>query len=226
MKLAIISDIHGNLQALESVMKSIENKKVDQVVCLGDIVGYGANPEECVELIRSSGFPTVLGNHDEAATEKGIPEYFNHWALEAILWSRDRLSKNSKTFLHNLPFKMEFGDICLTHASPRKPELWTYLITHGQALPEFQYFSQSVCFIGHSHFPVVFTESEGSRRIINVGSVGQPRDHDPRSCYGIYDDKSLNFEWVRVEYDIKCAASAIVNAGLPKFLANRLMSGT
>lgn len=225
MKLALISDIHGNLTALEAVMKSIQTEGVDQIVCLGDIVGYGPKPNECVELIQHHMIPTVLGNHDEASIGEGDISNFNHWATLAIHWVSSILSKNSVDFIKSLQFTYEFEDHFLTHASPDKPHTWRYLTSSSDVQDSFAAFRQKICFVGHTHIPCRKNERNGGRSIINVGSVGQPRDRNPKACWGLYVSEEERFEWLRVEYDISETAYQIRDAGLPVFLADRLAQG-
>ena len=224
MKLAFISDIHGNLPALEAVLKSIAVEGADRIICLGDLVGYGASPNECVDIIRERKIPCLLGNHDEAAVGRGVINYFNPLAREAIIWTMNRLTPQSRLFLESLPFIAGEDGMRLVHSSPHEPEAWHYLYTQSEARLAFRAFSEPVCFFGHTHFPVIFSD-ENERRLINVGSVGQPRDRDPRACWGLYRSEMRAFQWVRVEYPIEQAAQMIRDAGLPPFLAQRLFSG-
>jgi len=225
LKIAIISDIHGNLVALEAVMDSIRSEGVDRVVCLGDVVGYGARPNECVDVIRSNEIPCILGNHDEGAIGLGDINYFNQWAREAILWTSVSLNEKSKEFLMSLKFTYEIEDMLFVHASPYEPKSWHYIFSEYEARLSFSSFKQQVCFVGHTHIPAVFSEPDGRRHIINVGSVGQPRDHDPRACWELYETDPEKFKLIRVEYDVEEASSQIIAEALPGFLADRLKSG-
>ncbi|MCF7811864.1 metallophosphatase family protein [bacterium] len=223
--MAVISDIHGNLQALEAVLTSIDDEHVDKVFCLGDIVGYGARPNECINLICTRQIPCILGNHDEAALGTGDIENFNLFAREAIIWTTSVLDSDSKAVLSGLKMTMSVNNILFVHSEPCQPKAWHYLISQADALRAFESFNQHICFIGHSHNPLMFKEPGSKRRIINVGSVGQPRDHDPRACWGLYDSNEDDFKWIRVEYPVRVTGKQIIEAGLPGFLADRLISG-
>lgn len=226
MRLAVISDIHGNLPALEVVMASMHTEGVDQVVCLGDIVGYGARPNECISLIQDGKIPCVLGNHDEAAIGAGDIDNFNPWAKEAINWTAEKLDRSSRQFLSELKLSLETEEVFFVHATPNEPGAWYYLFSAIEAHHSFNAFKQQVCFIGHSHIPGIFTETNGKKRIINVGSVGQPRDRDPRTCWGLYDTVIGDFKCIRAEYQYEKAKQQILDEKLPQFLAYRLLSGT
>lgn len=247
MRVAILSDIHGNLEALEAVLADARELGYDRLVCLGDIVGYGADPEECVLRIRESawsdeiGLVVVQGNHD-AAVAGGDDRYFNPDARRAVGWTRDNLSPQSIEWLGRLPLEKRFESMYFVHSSPFEPAEWNYVTTMNEAWAAFQYFPEQLGFIGHSHVPFsvsldadqtriqVEPDDEihlhpGSRYLTNVGSVGQPRDSDPRACYIICDDALGLIERRRVEYDIESAAEKIRTAGLPAFLADRLSKG-
>lgn len=241
MKYAIISDIHGNLEALESVLKDIEKKNVDSILCLGDVVGYGPNPNECVEIIKDKAEITLAGNHDYAPLGKIDLTYFNPWARSAIEWTSNELKESSIDYLLSLPLKIELDGFTIVHATPYRPEEWNYIITIGDAVKNFPEFNGQVCFIGHSHVPMIvaFTQEEeyrvikdnplqfeeDTRYIINVGSVGQPRDLNPKASYGILDNTEHAFELLRVDYDIPTTQKKIRDTDLPDFLAERLELG-
>lgn len=241
MKLAIISDIHGNLEALSSVSASIEGQDVDRIVFVGDAVGYGADPVGVIEMVRSMADVAVVGNHDYVACGKEEPSYFNVYASRAIMWTRNRLSAADTDYLRSLDVMVLVGDLTIVHATPLNPLDWDYLYTVEQAAVNYEAFATGLCFIGHSHVPGVFcmdgegrvsigdTDSlrleEGCRYIVNVGSVGQPRDRDPRSCYVIYDTEKRSVDFLRVEYDVPAAQEKIMRAGLPPQLATRLAIG-
>ncbi|MBN2565912.1 MAG: metallophosphoesterase family protein, partial [Candidatus Eisenbacteria bacterium] len=191
MRYAILSDIHGNLEALKEVLKAVDEAGVDRVICLGDVVGYGANPNEVIDLVRDRAETTIRGNHDQAAIDPAEEAYFNSWAVEAIRWTREQLTEDSLSFLKALPYVAHLEDVLLVHASPGQPEKWRYILSPQAAAGEFGAFEESFCFIGHSHVPMIVLRTEvgaselledevalpaGARVIMNVGSVGQPRD--------------------------------------------------
>ncbi|MFQ5823971.1 MAG: metallophosphoesterase family protein [bacterium] len=241
MRYAIISDIHGNLEALQKVLAEIDKKQVDEILCLGDIVGYGPNPNECVNIIREIAKVTLAGNHDYAPLGKLDVSYFNPWARSAIHWTADELTQSSRDFLLSLPLKIERDGLTIVHSTPYNPEEWNYIITIGDAVRNFPEFSDKVCFVGHSHVPIIMSENENvdyhvvrenplklkrsTRYIINVGSVGQPRDLNPKAAYAIYDNSKKVYELFRVEYDIAETQRKIRITSLPEFLAERLEKG-
>jgi predicted phosphodiesterase len=241
MRYAVISDIHGNVEALGAVLADIEAQRVDEVVCLGDIVGYGADPNECVEAVRGAATKVVAGNHDWAAVDKLGLEYFNDAARRAAEWTGGVLAEENRRYLLERPLTALAGDdVFLVHSSPRSPDQWMYVFHPGQAARDFGAFSQSICFIGHTHQPAVFTDGGGfhlgesladfslgvgTRYIVNVGSVGQPRDGNPKAAYCIYDSEAQVLRLRRVEYDVVLSSEKIVQNGLPKSLAERLPLG-
>lgn len=240
MKLAILSDIHGNLEALEAVLTDVAGRHVDDVVCLGDFVGYGASPNECVERLRPAISGAVLGNHDAAAIGRLSLGDFNSDAATAARWTEQALSPDTRAYLDALPFTIERGAALLVHASPLEPGAWHYVLSPMDASEEFEAFTQPVCFIGHSHFPGAFEQAgedlrytrlaevpiaPGRRYIVNVPSVGQPRDSDPRAGYALWDDQRGVVQHVRLDYDVESAMKRIRDAGLPAFLAERLRWG-
>lgn len=226
MKIAVISDIHGNLAALEKVLIDVESKHIDKIVCLGDVVGYGARPNACVKRVRSAGITCALGNHDEAAFSPRNDQYFNFTALEAVQWTRGRLEPESLGFLSCLPISFEIQDCLFLHSSPSNPAAWLYIVNRFDAATEFDTFPHPICFVGHTHVPRIFkSKSPQKKMIVNVGSIGQPRDNDPRACWALFDSASGKIEFHRVEYPVRIAAEEILNAGLPPLLAERLFAG-
>jgi predicted phosphodiesterase len=250
VKRALISDIHANLEALRAVLNDIRQQGVDEIYCLGDIIGYGPNPCECIDQVLDLPL-VILGNHDQAALID--PEGFNPVALQAVYWTRDQMergpggsaARNRRwDFLGELPRMKNAGDQLYVHGSPRDP-------TTEYVFPEDIYNQRKMdalferipkyCFQGHTHIPGVFTESRrfvapedcgyvyklaGEKLMINVGSVGQPRDGDPRSCYVICDDQAGEVVFRRVEYEKQVTRDKIYNIpDLDNMLGDRLMSG-
>lgn len=239
-KIAIFSDIHGNLQALQAILNEIDSLKPDFILCCGDVVGYGANPNECCELLRERKIPTIAGNHDFAALGLIDITYFNDVARTAITWTADQLTSENANFLKNLPMSVPMEEMLFVHSSPYQPELWHYVITMGNARTAFQHFTEKVCFIGHSHTPFIVENfdnnltcpesptlkmRDNARYLVNVGSVGQPRDRNPDACFALYDRDSSILEIRRTNYDRAQAQTSIISAGLPKELAERLSYG-
>jgi predicted phosphodiesterase len=245
MRLMIFSDIHGNLGALESMLSDAEGRNIHRCICLGDIVGYGPYPNECIELVRSlKNCRCLAGNHDVAALWETSPYGMSLEGKEAILWTMDQLSKENKKFLGELPDSLDLADMTFVHANPYNPRGWRYVMDRKYALRSFAATKCRYLFIGHSHSPLIITRKHllavdlqsiaGSmrykigdtrRRIINCGSVGQPRDKDSRSCYLIYDSRIKQLEFYRVDYNIEKTARAILSAGLPSQLGKRLLKG-
>ncbi len=241
MIIAFISDVHANLEALQVTLADIEKQHVDRIHFLGDAVGYGPEPNPCVELIAANCDIKLLGNHDFAALGLETPDSFNEIARVSMEWTLKELSARSTTAMADFELEAIDGDFYMTHASPRTPDLWEYILDIDSACSQFEHFEQQVAFVGHSHLPAFFckraddtisqryiTESEldpDSRYIINVGSVGQPRDHDPRACYVTVDTKNNIIRYHRVEYDISKAIASIDSHGLPQILGERLLVG-
>jgi len=232
LRLAIISDIHGNLEALSSVFDDIAARQADKIICLGDVVGYGADPVACVRFIREHADTCVLGNHDAGVLAAAKRSFFNPAALEALLWTATRLGDEELTWLSSLPYRYSKDDMLFVHAAPRVPEQWEYVFGGMEARRYARHFHERLCFIGHSHVPDVFPldpevsrYDTSSRFMINVGSVGQPRDGDKRACYGFLDTVAGTYGHVRVEYDVAAAMAKILKAGLPRKLAERLRQG-
>ncbi len=232
MRIAVISDIHSNLQALTQALTLIDKRGVDKIFCLGDIVGYGGNPNECLDLIRKRVDVAVLGNHDLAALDPAHAEYFSKPGRIAVEWTHSVLSKENAQFLSSLPYTAKSDVFTVVHASPLEPDQWQYVLSLQVAKLQFPAFSTRVCFIGHTHVPAVcgedlktFVLKKDKRFLINVGSVGQPRDGNPMLSFGLFDTEAWKYENVRGNYDIDKAAQAIRSQGLPSTLANRLYQG-
>lgn len=252
MRRAIISDIHGNLEALTAVLADVEAQNVDELVCLGDVVGYGPNPCECLDVVMRRARFTILGNHDQAALFD--PDGFNPVALRAIYWTRDRLDDTSGgrqamanrrwDFISELEKHKKVDGIQYVHGSPRDP-------TNEYVFPETVYDVSKMrsmferieqcCFQGHTHMPGVFTEDlefvdpskcdhefelGKEKLMVNVGSVGQPRDENPRSCYVIFDTDKRRVQFRRVEYDVEATIQKIYAIReLDNMLGDRLRTG-
>ena len=244
MKYAIFSDVHGNLEALQAVVANAEKQGVAQWVCLGDMIGYGANPNECVETVRALGpLACLRGNHDAAVIDPRERVFFHEVALEGIQYSARHLSEDNIAYLRALPYEYrEHERFMAVHASPYHPEAWEYVLDQMGAERAFEAMKpHRLAFIGHSHAPVVFRddgsaqryptdhalqlEPERHRYVMNVGSVGQPRDGNPDASFVVYDDEKNTVRLVRVRYDREKAAEKILKAGLPPVLAERLLIG-
>jgi diadenosine tetraphosphatase ApaH/serine/threonine PP2A family protein phosphatase len=232
LKIGLISDIHGNLEALTAALRSLEKRRVDRLYCLGDVVGYGANPGECLELVREKAELQLMGNHDAAAAGIESLEKFNPYAREAAIWTQRILSGEQRQFLAGLPYEVIRGQMHLVHSAPAHPQGWDYIFSALDAYRQFGSAQAPDCFVGHSHLPGEYWEGaavgrreNAERRIINIGSVGQPRDRDSRLCFVIFDEESREVQFVREDYDVETASRKILEAGLPPFLAQRLFFG-
>lgn len=241
MRTLIISDIHANLNALQAVLNAAG--EVDQVWFLGDVVGYGPDPNECIQLLRSQpNLQALMGNHDAALMGFIAIDRFNHEAAEAIRVQAGTISQDSRVFLELLRLKLEIDDLTLVHGSPRNP-IWEYILGEGTAKANFYDFSTQGCLIGHTHVPSIFALNDAGsvttllpengdrwkptgRFIINPGSVGQPRNFDPRAAFVIWDEEEDTFLFRRVPYDIESVAERILRSGIPKRQATRLWIGT
>ncbi|MBE0408878.1 MAG: metallophosphoesterase family protein [Anaerolineales bacterium] len=241
MHILVISDIHANIVALEAVLA--DAAKVDATWCLGDLVGYGPNPNECVSRIRNlPNIVCLIGNHDAASIDLIDTFTFNDEARQAIFWTQQNLTHTNKDYLKTLPSTKEIGAFTLVHGSPRHP-VWEYLLDTYTATINFRHFDSSFCLVGHSHIPVIYQLLDGStsadlhipqpnqithltpRSILNPGSVGQPRDRDPRAAYAILDPDELTWEIHRVPYDIKEVQARMKQANMPDRHILRLESG-
>ncbi len=239
MKFAIIADIHGNLEAFQTVLEDIQAQKCTHIACLGDVVGYGANPKECLDIVRQMNIPCVKGNHDEMCSIDDNMEGFNPAAAEAVLWTRQQLNEDDKKWLRDLKYIRLVTSFTIVHATLDMPQRWGYVFEKLAAAASFTYQNTSVCFFGHTHVPVAFIRDTmvrggtyskfrvepGRKYFVNVGSIGQPRDGNPKAAYVVYDMDDNSIELRRLDYDIATAQSKILAAGLPERLAERLAVG-
>lgn len=241
MRILVLADIHSNLAALETVLAAAG--EFDQVWCLGDLVGYGPDPNECIQRIRELPHLCVAGNHDWGALNKLDTNDFNFYARQACLWNRAQLTQENYAFLNGLDEKLVAGHFTLAHGSPCNP-IWEYLMPYDPEAADLnlECFETPYCFVGHTHMPAMFVESHGrctafrliedqpmdindAHLIINPGGVGQPRDGDPRAAYILLDTETLLMEHHRVEYPIEVTQSKMREVGLPRPLIDRLAIG-
>ncbi len=240
MRFAIFSDIHANLEALEAVLADATGHGCTEFICLGDVVGYNANPHECVELVRQMDCPIVKGNHDEQASLGESSRDFNELAERAIDWTRANLSDDDKQWLRDLRLSRPVRDFTIVHATLDTPEQWGYVFNNLDAAASFTYQHTPLCFYGHTHVPIAFVRDDdgvkrvkveqlqidpGKKYFVNVGSVGQPRDGDWRAAYCIYDTEKNIVEQRRIKYDLETAKKKLIKADLPRLLAERLGIG-
>lgn len=242
MRYLIFSDLHSNLESLQSFAKIAETIEHDKKVFLGDLVGYGADPNACVDWVRENADIVLGGNHDYAVTGKTKLTYMNPYAYQACLWTRQKLTEENKDYLKKLPSEIVEDGIHWVHSSPYEPEEWHYVVTSADGKVNFDHFSTQLCFLGHSHRPVILEQEQGGaitdcgspatwelnpdhRYIINAGSLGQPRDSNPKPAFVVYDSARKTIEFRRYEYDYATTQRKILQSGLPAYLAERLKKG-
>jgi len=238
MRTAVFSDIHSNWEALEAALLYLKKQSVDEYWILGDTIGYGANPNECFGWMVQNARVALLGNHEKGVVDPAFLDWFNPDARRAAEWTTLVLRPEFCKKIEELRYLHVTPAATMAHGSPNEPEEFHYLFSAKDAWPAFHAFETALCFVGHTHVPSLFTESSESvryltpgiyelerneRYIVNPGSVGQPRDRNPRLSFGIFDDKEWTFELVRLEYDNQKAADKIRKAGLPRSLADRLL---
>lgn len=240
--IAVFSDVHSNLEALEAVLADMDTLKIQHRVCLGDIVGYGPNPSECLEKIRVLGCPVLKGNHDAAAAVEDDFEEMNSTAIAGIELSRETLSADQRQWLGQLPLTLAADGCQFVHGSLDAPEEWWYVLSPEDAAVHFEAQTQPICFCGHTHDPMVWHSrgqrhlsirhgegripvSQEGKTLINVGSVGQPRDRNPDACYAIYHPVEHWVQFRRIPYDVGKTKRKIGRAGLPQYSAERLFEG-
>ena len=239
MRYAIIADIHANVEAFQVVLDDIQKQKCTHIACLGDVVGYNANPKECLEIVRSMNIPVVKGNHDDYCSMEDDLIGFNPHAAEAVGWTRRQLAAEDRQWLAELKYVRLVSNFTIVHATLDEPKRWGYVFEKLAAAASFVYQNTPVCFFGHTHVPVAFIKDsvvrggtyskfkveQGRKYFVNVGAVGQPRDGNPKCAYVVYDLDEGSIELRRLDYDIAKAQEKILQAGLPARLAERLALG-
>lgn len=238
MKTVLISDIHGNLEAMNRVVEYIENMEGEKrVVCLGDIVGYGPNPAECFKIVESLTNKICLGNHDDAILDTDYDYQITKNAREAIRWTRGVLDEEIREAINRFPLQIEEDNVLYVHASPDEPMKWKYITNAYTANLSMADMKFSLCFVGHSHIPGVYADyelpregkkailSKTGKTIVNIGSVGQPRDGSPMLSFAVFDNDNWTVEIIRLKYDYHETMAKIHKVNLPRFLADRLAKG-
>lgn len=246
MRIGILGDVHSNLEALQAVLEAMRNDGVDHWLQVGDVVGYGPDPIPCIEIIQELGAHVCLGNHDAAVVGILDTDYFNEYAQQAVLWTRDHIRDEDREWLRALPFVIHHEVYTLVHGTLNEPEQFGYVMSPVEAKDCLRKQDTLLCFVGHSHVPAIYMErpemtpheldvlyhgelehdTQGcSKILVNVGSVGQPRDEDPRAAYALFDTETGHASIRRVEYDIATTQQKIRSAGLPEMLAHRLTLG-
>jgi diadenosine tetraphosphatase ApaH/serine/threonine PP2A family protein phosphatase len=236
LTIALLSDIHSNIEALDAVIEALP--EVDQVIVLGDIVGYGPDPNAVIDRLREIKAMAVLGNHDYVMLDPSMLDWFNPHAAAAARWTRGVLTPPSLEFLAALPTHRRVGRHRCVHGSPRKPYLWEYILDELQALELLSEMGRRLCFFGHTHLPRIFGAEEGelvpasddwidlpASALVNPGSVGQPRDGNPNAAFAIVDLERPAVAFHRVPYDVSATQAKIRQAGLPEIEADRLAFG-
>jgi predicted phosphodiesterase len=243
MKYGILGDIHSNLSALTAVLERMDEAGVDTVISVGDVVGYGAAPRECIAVLRARGAIVVKGNHDAACVGELDERTFNPYARAAVVWTRSMLDPEDKLWLRSLPLVATLEHCQVAHGTLHRPELFDYILSLSDADPSLDEMTRPVCFVGHSHIPLTvmrFSDepdrtaytyeseidlSETSKALINVGSVGQPRDEIPETAYALFDARRRRAQILRIPYDVEAEVARIAAAGLPSVLGERLRLG-
>lgn len=240
MRYLLISDIHANLEALNATLEAAAQLDECQIMCLGDVVGYGADPADCLDTLGNHANLMLAGNHDLAVAGIIPCDNFNNIARQSVEWTRQALTPEDRELLGNLPLQYVDGDYCFTHASPIEPMEFRYIRTMEDVATVFNHIGQRFCFVGHTHLPVVIQLDEEKARMkvirenlvhledhcryfVNVGSIGQPRDNNPDACMVLLDEDAATLEFLRVPYDISQSQEKILSNGLPSYLAERLL---
>ncbi|MBK1883018.1 metallophosphoesterase family protein [Luteolibacter pohnpeiensis] len=239
MRIALFGDIHANLEALQAVLADAATQGVHEYVCMGDVVGYNADPAACLEKVREMGCPTIKGNHDEDASGDHTLDTMNPVAAAALEWTRSQLNPEQRQWLRRLRMVRQVHDFTVVHSTLDQPANWNYVTNRFDAMSNFSYQFTRLCFHGHTHVPRVYVKTDKVTEVpadsiaieddvkyfINVGSVGQPRDGDWRASYAIFDTEQQIVSFRRIEYDIAETQRKILAAGLPEMLAERLSEG-
>ena len=241
MLTGILGDIHGNIDAFEATLEVLRKHRVERIICTGDIVGYGACPRECIDLVRQLGIPSVLGNHDQYTTEIGGNWAIRPSAKHAIRWTQTHLEKEYVDWLARLPLSLDFGTFTVCHASHVWFPAWPYVVSRREVVQHLLFQPRDLCFNGHCHAPIRISHRAGrspgvdplgnmllprnQRLTVGVGSVGQPRDSDWRACAIIYDEERQYIRLLRIPYPVEKARHRILDARLPTELADRLLVG-
>lgn len=241
MRYAFISDIHSNIEAFDAVLADIEKEKPDRILFLGDIVGYGPSPNECIDRLLQVADFSLGGNHDWAVVGKTPDDYFNPFAKEAVDWTGKVLREDNREFLLRTKASDIIDGFQVAHSTPYNPEEWRYIMSQKEALENYSSIRGQLCFIGHSHQPLIIEYQDSSnvrvhrdkvfqfvpenKYIINIGSVGQPRDANVNSCWVLFDSNENRVEYHRVPYDIAAVQKKMENVGLPRYLIDRLALG-
>lgn len=240
MRYAILADIHSNLEALDAVLEDLRGQRIDEYVCAGDVVGYGADPKACLDRVRDLCAVSVAGNHDWAVARTISMEFFNQYARAAIEWTCEQLTEDDIQWLRDRPLIADVGpEASIVHSTVHDPEAFDYLLTTYDAYLSVKVLEKPLCFVGHSHIPVTFLERGGmgvsfadeidlqkyNKAIVNPGSVGQPRDENPDASYAVYDSDQKKVTLHRVPYDVDACCRKIEAAGLPQKLSDRLRVG-
>jgi predicted phosphodiesterase len=241
VRYGIFSDVHSNLEALDAVIKAYKKERIDRYLCVGDVVGYASNPTECINIIKALAMVTVAGNHDWASVNLFPVDDFNPNALEAISWTRRNLGDSDRNFLESLKLVYNNEDLTLAHGTLDNPGDFNYMTDSAVAEESFKFLETEVCFVGHTHIAGAFIKDEfgnidyrrdesinispSNKYIVDVGSTGQPRDGNPQAAYCIYDTDKKEVLLKRIDYDIQAVRKKIIDAGLPRFLGDRLLAG-
>ncbi|MBI4666497.1 MAG: metallophosphoesterase family protein [Nitrospinae bacterium] len=241
MRYALFSDIHSNIEAFEAVLADIDRNEADRLLFLGDIVGYGPSPNECVEKLLHTANLSLGGNHDWAVVGKTPDDYFNPYAKQAVDWTASVLLDEHKEFLKRTKAVDRFDGFQVAHSTPYRPEEWHYIMSQKEALENYDSIDGQLCFIGHSHQPLILEYDDATRvrvyrekqyqlkpdkkYIINIGSVGQPRDSNTQACWVLFDSENSLVTYNRVPYDIAAVQKKMADVDLPRYLIDRLALG-